>query len=129
MKKPNKILASILIMLIGLVQIPMAQAAIITTDEAIQVQQNDINREYILSMLQKDELQKQLADYGLDAPLAAERVSHMSDAEIALLNERLNEMPAGEGVVGAIVLIFVVFIITDALGATDLFPFVKPINR
>ncbi len=129
MKKPNKILASILIMLIGLVQIPMAQAAIITTDEAIQVQQSDINREYILSMLQKDELQKQLADYGLDSSLAAERVSHMSDAEIALLNERLNEMPAGEGVVGVIVLIFIVFIITDALGATDLFPFVKPINR
>ncbi len=45
MKKPNKILASILIMLIGLVQIPMAQAAIITTDEAIHVQQSDIDRE------------------------------------------------------------------------------------
>jgi len=129
MKKPNKILASILIMLISIVQIPMAQAAIITTDEAIQVQQSDIDREYILSMLQKDELQQHLADYGLDAQLAAERVSHMSDAEIALLNERLNEMPAGEGVVGVIVLIFIVFIITDALGATDLFPFVKPINR
>ncbi|MDX1303083.1 DUF6627 family protein [Photobacterium sp.] len=129
MKKSQKILASILIMLISMVQIPMVQAAIITTDEAIQVQQNDINREYILSMLQKDELQQHLADYGLDAQLAAERVSHMSDAEIALLNERLNEMPAGEGVVGTIVLIFIVFIITDALGATDIFPFVKPINR
>lgn len=129
MKKSQKILASILIMLISMVQIPMVQAAIITTDEAIQVQQNDINREYILSMLQKDELQQHLSDYGLDAQLAAERVSHMSDAEIALLNERLNEMPAGEGVVGTIVLIFIVFIITDALGATDIFPFVKPINR
>ena len=112
-----------------MVQIPMASSAIITTDEAIQLQQNDINREYILSMLQKDELQQQLADYGLDAQLAAERVSHMTDAEIALLNERLNEMPAGEGVVGTIVLIFIVFIITDALGATDIFPFVRPINR
>lgn len=129
MKKSKKILASILIMLISMVQIPMASSAIITTDEAIQLQQNDINREYILSMLQKDELQQQLADYGLDAQLAAERVSHMTDAEIALLNERLNEMPAGEGVVGTIVLIFIVFIITDALGATDIFPFVRPINR
>ena len=37
------------------------------------------------------------------------------------------DMPAG-GILGAIVLIFVVFVITDAIGATDIFPFVRPVR-
>ena len=51
-----------------------------------------------------------------------------SAAELAEFEQQLAEAPTGEGVVGIIVLFLVVFIITDMLCATDLFPFVKCIR-
>ena len=128
MKKTKQIVASVLIMMLGLIQLSVAQAAMITTDQAIQAQQGDAERARLISLLQKDELQQQLTVYGLDASMAAERVRSMSDAEVAMLNAKLDELPAGEGIVGLAALFFIVFIITDALGATDIFTFVKPIR-
>lgn len=128
MKQPTKIITAALVMWFSLMQFPVAQAAMITTGEAIQVEQRNIDRANLLSMLQKDELQQQLAEYGVDAQLAAERISHMTDAEIAMLNDHLDEMPAGEGVLSVIGLIVVVLVVTDLIGATDIFPFIRPVN-
>jgi hypothetical protein len=52
----------------------------------------------------------------------------MTDQEVARLNQHLAELPAGGDVLGVILILFIVFIITDMLGATDIFPFVKPVN-
>ena len=53
----------------------------------------------------------------------------MTDAEIAQINQRIAEMPAGgSSVLGVLLIIFIVFVITDVLGATDIFPFIKPIK-
>ena len=52
-----------------------------------------------------------------------------SDEEIRQIAGHMDELPAGEGglgvVVGAILIIFLVLLITDILGVTDVFPFVK----
>ncbi|UTV30520.1 DUF6627 family protein [Photobacterium atrarenae] len=128
MKKPAKILTTAMIMLFSLVQMPLTQAAMITTGEAIQAQQRNIDRDNLLSMLQKDELRAQLAAYGVDAQAAAERISHMTDAEIAMLNDHLDEMPAGESFLSVIGLIVVVLVVTDLIGATDVFPFIRPVS-
>ena len=53
----------------------------------------------------------------------------MTDTEIMQLNERLKDMPAGEGAAGIILVVFIVFVITDMLGATDIFSFIRPITR
>ena len=43
--------------------------------------------------------------------------------------KRIDESPAGQGsagaIIGAIVTIFIILLITDLLGLTDIFPFVK----
>jgi hypothetical protein len=55
----------------------------------------------------------------------------LSNEEIRQIAGRLVELPAGEGagaigiVVGAILIIFLVLLVTDLLGLTDVFPFVK----
>lgn len=129
MDTARQLVASLLIMLLTLIQVPLAQGAMVSTAEAINVEQGDLSRDHLIALLEKEELKQQLAGYGLNASVAVERVNSMSDAEVALLNTRIDELPAGEGVVGIAAMIFIVFIITDALGATDLFTFVKPINR
>jgi len=86
------------------------------------------SRSALLENLEREQVRSQLSQLGVDADAVKERVAQMTDQEIATLNERLGDLPAGGDVLGVIVLIFVVFIITDAIGATDIFPFVHPVR-
>jgi Family of unknown function (DUF6627) len=56
------------------------------------------------------------------------RIDQMTQQEIAQLNQQFDQLPAGGGAVGLIVLIFLVFVITDVIGATDIFPFIHPVR-
>ncbi len=129
MVKARRVVAVVLIAAFTVLQLPLAQASMITTGEALQVQQEDHDRSRLQALLNQQELQQQLAAHGLDPAVAAQRINSMTAEEVAMLNARLDELPAGEGIIGLVALFFIVFIITDALGATDLFTFVKPINR
>ena len=110
----------------GSVTLPV-QAAMITTPDVIQSQQSEYDREQLFSMLDRDDVQEKLLSMGVAPEVVQDRINSMTDFEIAQLNQQINDMPAG-GILGAIVLIFVVFVITDAIGATDIFPFVRPIR-
>ncbi len=123
----QKLLAWIALMsFFGSVTLP-AQAAMISTPEVIQSQQSAYDREQLSALLDREEVQEKLLSMGVAPDSVQERISSMTDFEVAQLNQQINELPAG-GVLGAIVLIFVVFIITDAIGATDIFPFVHPVR-
>ncbi|THF54300.1 MAG: hypothetical protein E8F57_05990 [Methylophaga nitratireducenticrescens] len=99
----------------------------ISTPDVIQSQQSQYDREQLFSMLDRDDVQEKLVSMGVAPELVQERINSMTDFEIAQLNQQINDMPAG-GILGVIVLIFVVFVITDAIGATDIFPFVRPVR-
>jgi len=52
------------------------------------------------------------------------RVDALSDQEVTQLAGQLETLPAGgDGLVGALVFIFIVLLITDLLGLTRIFPF------
>jgi len=129
MKKIHRNTAMLLIMLMGLFQIQVAHAAMVTTNSAIQAQQLQMDRAEILDLFAQDNLRDQLTQMGVDADKASDRITSMTDAEIMQLNERLKNMPAGEGVGGILLVVFIVFVITDVLGATDIFTFIRPITR
>ena len=65
---------------------------------------------------------------GVDADQVKQRVAQMTDQEVATLNQRVGDLPAGGDVLGVVLLVFIVFVITDAIGATDIFPFVHPVR-
>lgn len=52
----------------------------------------------------------------------------LTDAEVTRINERVAELPAGGSALGVVLFIFIVFIITDSLGVTDIFTFVRPVK-
>ena len=115
-----------LIVFMGFVTLPV-QAAMVTTPDVLQSQQSEYDRQQLVELLDREDVQKQLLDYGVAPEQVKDRVSKMTDTEVAQLNEQIADMPAG-GILGAILLIFVVFIITDVIGATDIFSFVHPVN-
>lgn len=129
MRKLHRTTALLLIMLMGLFQIQISHAAMVTTDGAIQTQQIQMERAEILGLFAQDNLRDQLTQMGIDPDKASDRIANMTNTEIAQLNEHLKDMPAGEGVGSVLLVIFIVFVITDMLGATDIFTFIRPITR
>ena len=114
--------------LLLVVQVPVAQAAMISTPEVLQVQQQQVDRQHLLTMLDDQGVQEKLATLGVERSQVEQRINSLTNAELAQFNQQLSEAPAG-GIIGIIVLFLVIFIITDLLCATDIFTFVKCINR
>jgi hypothetical protein len=114
---------------VALLSVPLMPAQAAMIDNNVLLQQETLGHESFNQALDRNAVQTQLTAMGVDPVVASERVSQMTDAELALLNERINELPAGSGAGGIILGILLVLLITDLVGATDVFPFINPINQ
>ena len=128
-----KILQRILCLFLSLslVVLPMApaQAAIIGNAQVIDEVRTELTRGQVLDILDREAASQQLTALGVSPDMVKERVAQMTDAEVAQLNQHLADLPAGGDIWGVLLLLFIVFIITDMLGATNIFPFVKSVNK
>ncbi len=106
-------------------QMPMANAAMVSTAEVVQSVQTQQNISRIHEALNRDEVKSQLSQMGVDPALVQARVDALSDSEAQQLAQQLDQMPAGSGVVGALLFVFIVLLVTDLLGLTNVFPFTK----
>ncbi|HXH65038.1 MAG TPA: PA2779 family protein [Mariprofundaceae bacterium] len=110
--------------------IPVANAAMVSTAELAHSATKNADRARLSAFLDRADVQKQLQALGVDPAQAKSRVASLTDDEVKMLNAKLNQLPAGgDGVigtvVGAVVLIFIILLITDILGLTDVFGFVN----
>lgn len=123
-----KPVASVLLVCMGMTSLPV-QAVTITTEEAVQMSAPaSTGREALTDLLARADVQAELARLGVDPAVAAERVAALSDAEVASLHQRMDDVAAGGSVVGAIVFIFVLLLVTDILGLTKVFPFTRSVR-
>lgn len=127
LRRVAAVLAALHFLLIA--QMPIAQAAMIGTPEVVAEQQLQVDRQQLLGMLDDQEVQKKLESLGVDKAQVEQRINSLTAAELAQFNQQLDEAPAGGSIVGIIVLFLLIFIITDMLCATDVFTFVRCINR
>ena len=109
-----------------------AQAALIGTAQVAEVQgvvSVDLaaasQRAHVLAYLDRPEVVAGLTERGVSADEARVRVAALTDGEVAQLAHTLDTAPAGAGVVGVIVFIFVLLLVTDVLGLTKVFPFTR----
>lgn len=105
-----------------------AAATVVGTGELLTEQRADIDRQTLSEMLEREDVQQALADMGVSQQEVQERIQSLTPSELTDFKEQLAEAPAGQGVVGIIVLFLLVFIVTDMLCATDIFPFVNCIR-
>ena len=104
---------------------PVAQAGMIGTDQVISSTQTQSDRAHLIETLSRADLADQLRSAGVDPIRLQDRVSSLTDEEVAMLNEQLDQLPAGGGILGLGVFVFLVLLLTDILGYTNIFPFVK----
>jgi len=111
-----------------------AQAAMLATERAIAATDAAAGaaRERIATLLERRDLQAQLEARGVNAAEVKARVAALTDQEAAQLAERIDQLPAGADAGGALIsallIIFIVLLITDILGVTKVFPFTRPIK-
>ena len=130
MKTSKRVVAVAMAMLMAMTSMPIgvAKAEMVTTDQVIQQVDPPEDRSRAMDFMLREDVQQQLTILGVDPEEAARRVASLSDEEIQQIAGRLDELPAGEGVgaiVTVMVIIFLVLLVTDLLGYTDIFPFVK----
>jgi hypothetical protein len=115
----RRVIAGVLVMCLAL-PFP-AQAAMLATDGG---QRGEINR-----LLERADVQSRLEAHGVRAADVKARIAAMTDDEVAQVAARIDSLPAGgEGIIGALLIVFIVLLITDILGFTKVFPFTKPIK-
>jgi hypothetical protein len=129
LKTFNRLLATALIPCITLAGVPLtAQASIISTEQAMVTPAGDASRERVAAFLARDDVRTELQAQGVSADDAIARVQAMSDAEVAQLADRVDQAPAGAGVVGVLFTIFLILLVTDILGLTKVFPFTRAVR-
>lgn len=107
-----------------------AQATLIGTEAVVHAAQAQQERARIHEALNRDEVKLKLTVLGVDPAQVQARVDALTDEEAQQLAKQIDELPAGsDSIVGALVFIFVLLLITDLLGLTDVFPFVKKNRR
>jgi hypothetical protein len=131
LRQLRRCVALVLAVVMFVVSMPLgaAQAALISTQEVLAAGDGAADRARVLAFLDRAEVRKQIAALGVDPNEAAARVAALSDAQLREIAGELDELPAGQSavgaVVGAILIIFLVLLVTDLLGLTNVFPFVR----
>ena len=105
-----------------------AQASIVTNQQIIQNTFQITDTQALLQTIKREDVKQQLLSMGVNSTDIESRINQMTHEEIAQLNYQISELPAGSGVLGTVVLVFLVFVITDVIGATDIFPFIHPVR-
>lgn len=116
-------IASVLIVATAGTALPLPAAAGMIATESVAAA---ASRDRIGAALARDDVRARLEASGVRPGEVQARVAALTDEEAAQLAGQLDNLPAGgDGLVGAIVLVFIVLLLTDILGYTKVFPFTR----
>ena len=126
--KPTSICLTVMMFLM-FAPVHSVLAAMIGTETVVDTQRGREARNLIHTLLAREDVQTVLISHGID-PLEAEaRVDSLSDEEAIRLADQINQLPEGAGTVEflliVILVMFLVLVIFDLTGVTDVFPFIK----
>ena len=107
-----------------------AMAAMVGTESVINVDRAQNAREYLKSLLAREDVRNGLLSQGIDPAEAQKRLDSLTDEEATRVADQLQELPAGGTSFFTLLLIvaflvFLILLVTDITGYTDVFPFVK----
>jgi len=104
-------------------------AAMVPTEATIYQFKTQDARDHLKTLISRNDIKNALISQGIDPDEAKARVDSLSDSEVIEVADKIEQLPAGAGVFGAILgaalIVFLVLLLTDILGYTDVFPFVK----
>ena len=115
----------VLALSVCLIDLPMMQsanAAMISTETAIQMAERQERIDHINEVLARQSVQSTLVRFGVDPADASARVDALTDSELQTLERQLEQLPAGGvGVIEVVGIVAIVLIVLELLGVTNFF--------
>ena len=119
----------VLSIMLALSPVMSAQAAIVDNDALLAETSVQHTRDSLQQLFMQDQVRTQLQALGVSPEWAKERARTLTDAELARINNGTGQLEAGsDSVLGVLLVIFIIFVITDIIGATDIFSFIHPVR-
>jgi hypothetical protein len=123
----NRAVARVLIVCTFALGLPLpATAGMIGTDQAAAY--TGAERDTVKRFLEREDVRERMQALGVDPAAAQARVDAMTDEEVGRIAGRIDQLPAGAGIIGVLFTVFIILLITDILGLTKVFPFTRPIR-
>jgi hypothetical protein len=126
--KPVSVLMTLLLFMLA-VPYQSVFAEIIETEQVISQIGGQQARNYLSQILVRKDVQSALIANGIDPIEAKARIDSLADAEVQKLYHHFKNLPAGGSdfgiIIGALLVVFIVLLVTDILGYTNVFTFVK----
>jgi len=107
------------LMLLGAFQ--GAHGAMIDTQPGLAAGERTQYLDRIEANLAREAVRAELTTLGVDPDEALARIRALSDEEIRALDGRIEALPAGEGVIEVIGIVFLVLLILELVGVTNIF--------
>jgi len=130
-RKKTRFVSILMASLMFLIAVPYQSifAAMISTEVTIESERAQKARVDLKNLIARENVEKYLISHGIDPAEVKLRIDSLTDAEAIAMADQIEELPAGGSalgiIVGAALIVFLVLLVTDILGYTDIFPFVK----
>ena len=127
MQRPLVWLLSLLLTILPVLPV---QAAMVGTERLVSPAAHVRPAENKLrQILNQQAARQQLQAWGVSPAWIEARVNSLSDRELAQIIQTMDDVHAGgSDILGILLVIFLVFVITNVIGATNIFPFIHPIH-
>ena len=112
-------LVSVSIICMGFAQV--APAGMIGTAHLVNEESRAASLSRMEILLAREDVSRQLEAFGVDRALVVERLNGLSHAELMALEGQLESQVAGGDVIAVIGVVFVVLMILELVGVTDIF--------
>ncbi|MBW9265771.1 MAG: PA2779 family protein [Candidatus Thiodiazotropha sp. (ex. Lucinisca nassula)] len=96
-------------------------ASPINTMTVIKMDERAMHTERIRSTMTRDDVRSTLVGMGVNPAEAELRLDALTDAELVMLNQQIDELPAGGSVLGVLGAVLIVLIVLELLGVTNVF--------
>lgn len=100
---------------------PVVMAELIGTEAALKAQSRDTMLTRAETFFLQDIVAKQLFEMGIDREDILERIDVLTDEELTTFSHKMEQMPAGAGAIEIIGIVFLVLLILELVGVTDIF--------
>ncbi len=110
----------LIVFLLVSIWVPGAKAAMVGTQSLAISQEQGLKAE-LQGALAREEIRNELVSMGVDPFQVDARIATLTDVELRLLQSRINDLPAGAGVLEVIGVVFLVLLILEIVGVTNIF--------
>ena len=101
-----------------------AMAGLVDNEQLAVQAELQMKRDEVRSFIAREDVRAAMLDYGVNPADVDARIDNLTEAELLRIQHQLDQLPAGGdgGVLGAILIVILIFVLLDVLGATDVFP-------